>query len=171
MVGAPAGQDRIKSVRHHGDGIAFSFQNRKLRDHGLRLCKLVFSAVRHQHAACPDGGIKHLHQSLLRAAVQPGQSLKPFCTDFIFIYISLFKIAVLPGRHLNLNGSLLMRAVCIQKCALKVDDGPAPPLHDKPRAFGHDRNPCSLKVFLRGILHELRLVLRVNNDRHALLGL
>ena len=69
VVGAPAGQIRIKAVAHHRHGICLSLQHRQLRHHGLGLSQLILSAVRHQHAAGSDGAVEHLHQSLLGAYI------------------------------------------------------------------------------------------------------
>ena len=65
VVRAPAGQVRIIAVAHHGNGIGFSLQYRKLRNHSLGLGQLVLSAKRHKYAACADGAVKTLHQTLL----------------------------------------------------------------------------------------------------------
>ena len=77
MIGAPAGQIRIKTIAHHGNGICFSLQHRKLGNHGLCLCQLIFSAVRHKYASCTDGTVKHLYKAFLRAYVQISQHLQP----------------------------------------------------------------------------------------------
>ena len=65
MIGAPAGQIRIKTIAHHGNSICFSFQHRKLGNHGLCLCQLIFSAVRHEYGTGSNGTVKALHQALL----------------------------------------------------------------------------------------------------------
>ena len=69
MVGAIGRQIRIKSVAHHGHGITRSRKDRKLCHHGLRLRQLVFAAIGHGHRSGADGGVKPLHQTLLRAFV------------------------------------------------------------------------------------------------------
>ena len=70
VVRAPGGQIGVKAAAHERHRIRFSFQNGKLCRHHLRLGKLIFSTVGHQHAARTDGGVEHLHQSLLGADVQ-----------------------------------------------------------------------------------------------------
>ena len=65
VIWAPAGDIGVKSIAHHGYGVRRSVSHRHLSHHGLGLCQLVFTAVRHQHAGRPDGGIEHLHQTLL----------------------------------------------------------------------------------------------------------
>ena len=34
-------------------------------NHGLCLCQLIFTTVRHKYAACADGTVKHLHETFL----------------------------------------------------------------------------------------------------------
>ena len=69
MVRAPGGQIRIKAICHHRYRIGLSFQDRKLGYHRLSLGQLILTAVRHQHAACADGGVEHFHKTLLGADI------------------------------------------------------------------------------------------------------
>ena len=74
-----------------------ALQHRKLRYHRLCLGQLILSAVRHQHGACADGAVEHLHQSLLGAYSlgQPGYSshfARTSATSFSY------KVFVLLGR-------------------------------------------------------------------------
>ena len=69
MIRRPAGQIGIKSITHHGNGIRISFEYRKFGYHCLGLGQLIFSAIRHQYAACSDGAVEHLHQTLLGANI------------------------------------------------------------------------------------------------------
>ena len=69
VIRAPAGQIRIIAVAHHGNGIGFSLQYRKLRNHSLGLGQLVLAAKRHKYAACADGAVKTLYQALLGAYI------------------------------------------------------------------------------------------------------
>ena len=70
VIRAPGGQVRIEAVAHHGHGIGLAFQYGQLGYHGLGLGQLIFSAVRHQYAAGTDGGVKHLHQTLLGTYIE-----------------------------------------------------------------------------------------------------
>ena len=65
VIRAPGGKIRIKAIAHHCHGICLSLQHRKLSHHGLCFCQLIFTAIRHQHAACTNRRVKHFHQSLL----------------------------------------------------------------------------------------------------------
>ena len=94
VIGAPGGEVRIEAIAHQRHRIRLSFQNGKLRRHHLRLGELIFSAVGHQHAARADGGVEHLHQSLLGADVQVGKEGQP----------RLLRVARLHGLSRRGNG-------------------------------------------------------------------
>ena len=66
---APTGKIGIETIGHHRYRIRLSLKDRQLGHHRLRLGQLISAAVRHKHAAGPDGGIKHLHQPLLGADI------------------------------------------------------------------------------------------------------
>ena len=70
VVWAPGGQIGIKSIGHHGYGVAFSLLHRKLCHHALGLGQLILSTIGHENTSCADGTIKHLHQPLLGADVK-----------------------------------------------------------------------------------------------------
>jgi len=64
---------------------------------------------------------------------------------------------------------VLDRAVRVEERARKVGNRLSAPVHDHAGAFGDDCNAVGLQVFgLRGS-DELRLILRRDDDRHALL--
>ena len=65
VIRTPGGKIRIKAITHHCHGICLSLQYRKLSHHGLCFRQLIFTAIRHQHAACANRRVKHFHQSLL----------------------------------------------------------------------------------------------------------
>ena len=69
VIWAPAGKIWVKSISHHRYCIGLTFQYRKLCYHGLSLCQLIFSTIRHQHTASTDRTVEHLHKSLLGASV------------------------------------------------------------------------------------------------------
>ena len=89
VIRAPARYVWIKAVAHHGNGVGLSIRNRHFCNHGLSFRQLIFSAVRHQHAGCSDGGVEHLNKSLLGACVKIGQSGQPFFFDIGNITASL----------------------------------------------------------------------------------
>ena len=131
MIRAPAGQIRIESVSHHGDGITFSAVHGELGDHRLCLGQLVFSAVGHQHGSGSDGGVEHLDQSLLGAAVQILQPAGPAVIDPVLFKRLLLKVPVLMRRHLYLDIRLLVGSVGIEERSADINDRMSAPVHDK----------------------------------------
>ena len=65
VVRAPARQIRVESIAHHGHTVCLPFQDRHLCHHCLRLCELIFPAVRHKHRSCADGAVEHFHKAFL----------------------------------------------------------------------------------------------------------
>ena len=122
MVRAPGRKIRVEAVAHHGNGIGLSAEYGKLCHHCLCFGKLVLTAVRHQHAACADGGVEHLHQTLLGADIQVAHKCQPcalyiFVLNFFFYFINCnpVKIIVFFGRNVHGNFGFLMGAVGIQE--------------------------------------------------------
>ncbi len=122
VVRTPGGKKRIKATTHHGDSIRPALQNRKLRNHGLGLRELMLSSVGHQHAARAYGGVKHLHQTLLRAHIQVMQQFQPCPAHISFFQLPacrgngpFVKIIILFIRNVHFYPGLLMCAVGIQK--------------------------------------------------------
>ena len=71
--------------------------------------------------------------------------------------------------RLDADARVLDCAVRVEEGARKVGDRLSAPVHDHAGAFGDDCNAVGLQVFgLRGS-DELRLILRRDDDRHALL--
>ena len=195
VVRAPVGQIRVKAIAHHGDGVCLSAQNRELGDHGLRLGKLILSAVRHVHRARADGGVKHLHQALLRADVQILQGCEERIAEelgfrlilILFLGVlggllrqgnqrvnllggELLEIVVIHGRDVHFHVRLLMRAVGVEEASRQINDRFAPPLQDQSRRLSDHCHLRRLEVFFFCIGKELFRVLRRNHDSHALLG-
>ena len=177
MVRAPGGQVRVEAAAHEGHRIRFSFQNGKLRRHHLRLGELIFSAVGHQHAARADGGVEHLHQSLLGADVQIGKQRKP-CLLRVSRFHGLsrrrngpgIKIAGTLFRHLHVYIRLLMRAVGIQEGSGQVHDLLSSPGKHQSGLFGHLGHAHRFQILLRRIAKEGVHILRVHHHGHSLLG-
>ena len=178
VVWAPAGQIRIKTVAHHRYGIGrIRACHRQLRYHGLRLGQLIFTAVRHKYACCTDGSIKHFHQALLGADIQICQYRKP--CRFLIARFQCFRCFF--GSHFlqrilfllrNIHGyaALLMCAVGIQERSGKVYDIFAAPLQHQTGFFGNNRHFGRFQIFLIRIFHKFRHILRIDDDRHTLLG-
>ena len=169
VVRAPAGKIGIETIAHHGNGIGLSFENRKLRYHGLGLSELIFSAVRHQNTACTDGTVEHFHQSLLGAAIQIFQRIQPFGSDIGYLFP--FEEGILFGRNLYINVGLLMSSVRIQEGSGDIYDLFSSPYQNQTRTLGHDCNFYGLQVLLLGIFEELIHIFRIHNDCHTLLRL
>ena len=69
VIRTPAWQIRIKSITHHGYAVRCTILYRNFCHHRLRLCHLIFSAMRHEHWSGSDGTVKHFHKTLLRAYI------------------------------------------------------------------------------------------------------
>ena len=65
MIWAPGGKIWIKAIAHHSDSLGFSVLYRNLCNHGLCLCQLIFTAVRHKYTARSDGTVEHLNKTFL----------------------------------------------------------------------------------------------------------
>ena len=169
MIRAPARQVRIKAIAHHRNRIAFSFEYRKLRHHRLRLGQLIFSSIWHKYGARSDRAVKHLDQSLLRAAVQICQCLQPFFADIC--NLSSCKIFVCLRWHLHLDGRLLMRAVRVKEGSGNVYDLLVPPDQHQTRLLCDNRHLDSFQILLIRIGKEGLNILRIDNDCHTLLRL
>ena len=170
VIGAPAGYIRIKSITHHGDRFRLSVRNRYLCHHRLGLSHLIFSAIRHQCAGCPDGRVKHFHQPLLRACVQVRQSFQPFCLHIGDIP-GTFQNGIRLCRNFHEHIVFLMRAIGIQERTGNVDDFFSSPAHHKARFLRYHCHLSRLQVFLVCIIHKSFPVLRINDYRHTFLGL
>ena len=64
-----------------------------------------------------------------------------------------------------------MCPIRVEESPLNVDDGLPSPVHDQPRLLCNLRHLCSLKVLLRRIFHESRLIHWIDDDRHPFLRL
>ena len=70
MIRTPTWKIRVKSITHHRHTVSCSVLHGNLCYHGLCLCHLIFSTVRHKDRACADWTVKHLNKSFLRADIQ-----------------------------------------------------------------------------------------------------
>ena len=170
VIRAPAGKIRIKTVSHHGDGRGFSFKHRYFRYHGLRLCQLIFSSVRHKNTACADGGIEHLDKALLRACVQIRQCVKPLLSDIADVSASS-QCGIRGIRNIHINIRFLMSAVGVQERAGQVDDVFSSPVQDKSRLLRDDSHLHCFQVLLCRIGKELIRVFGAYHNSHTFLGL
>ena len=169
VIRAPAGQVRIKAVAHHGHSIRLSLQHRQLRHHSLRLRQLILSAVGHQHAACADGAVEHLHKPLLGAHIQVFQGLHPLRADVAhFVSHKIFPVFI---RQVHSHGRLLMSAVRIQKSSGNIDNLFSSPEKHKSRALRHLSYRRCLQIFLRRIGKEGCFILLIHDNCHTLLRL
>ena len=166
----PGGQIRVKSVRHQRSGIALSLQRRNLGCHHLRRGILILSSERHQDSCRADGGIKHLHKALLRAAVQSRQSLKQKVL-YLFFRKRLLRKEALSLRHHNPGIRLLVRSVGVQKCTAQVNDRFPSPVHDKTCIVCDNCHRNRLQILLGSKLQKLVRMLRRHDNRHSLLRL
>ena len=178
MIRTPAGQIRVETIAHHGHRVTLSGHHRHLRHHGLRLCQLILSAVRHIYAARADGSVKHLHQSLLGADIQILQSIQPCCFHIILFQIignriqsNLIQIVVLPGRNLNCHAGLLMSAVGVQERPGQIYNFFSAPYQNQTGILCNNSHRNCLQIFLISVSQELIHVLRRNHNCHTLLRL
>ena len=134
------------------------------------------TAVRHQNTSCPDGGIEHLHQSLLGANIQIIQHSQPCVLDISRLKLftdrgnrPFFKIVILLVRYINLHNGLLMRSVGIEEGSLQIDDLLSSPVQHQSRLLGDNSHRYRLKVLLRRIFQEFIHICRGHNNSHTLL--
>ena len=168
MIRAPAGNERIKAIAHHGCRICLSPLCRKLSDHGLYGSSLIKTAVGHEHRPRADRGIKHLNKPLLRCFIQVAHRLKP-CLPYILYRNHLTEIGLFLIRHHNPYICLLMSSVCIKEASCKIHYSPASPCHMKSRLLCHYSDLCRLEILLRGISHKLSHVSGFDYHCHPLL--
>ena len=124
--------------------------------------------MRHEYGAGADGAVKHLHKPLLGADIQIAQRIEP-CGFYVCNLVSAEQ-GVCVGRDLHFHIRLLVRAVCIEERSGEIYDLFSSPDQDKSRFFRDNGNLRRLQIFLCGVSHELIHILRIYNNRHALLG-
>ncbi len=167
MISAPRRKIRIKAITHHSHEIRFSLKNGELRNHGLNLRELVFTAVRHKYRRRADRAVKHLDKSLLRAYVEVGQRIEPRL--FNVSHIMRLKRIPFLVRNLNRYVRLLMRSVRVKESPAYIDDLFASPLKHKALFFGHDGDSHRLKVLLVREGEKFIDIGRIDDDSHSLL--
>ena len=169
VIRTPAWQIRIKSITHHRNGIAFTMHNRKLCNHTLRLCHLVFSTVRHENRACSNGSVEHLNQTFLRAYIQIFQSIQPFF--FYIANLNLFlKDGIFSWRNINFNRCFLVCTVGVQEGTGNIYNLFSSPWKNKSRIFGNNCNLYRLQILFFCIAKEFIYILRIYHNSHTLLG-
>ena len=168
VIRAPGGQIGVKSITHHGHGVAVSGQHRQLGHHSLGLRHLILSAVRHEDRSRPDGTVEHLHQALLRADIQIRQRFQPF-RPHVF-HLRPAQDAVLAAWDIHGHTGFLMSPVGVQKRSGDIYDLQAAPHQHQPRFLCHHRHLCGFQVFLPGIGEESLRVARIYHHCHPFLG-
>ena len=159
-------------------------QNRDFRSHRLRFGQLIAAAVRHRDRTRADRGVEAFHQTFLRADVQirqdrPERFRKYFrfhCCIFERIDVlrhafgsNLVQIAVFLLRRKHIHIIFLMRAVGIEEVSGKIDNRLSSPSEHKACRLGYHSDMRCLQILLRGQSKETILVLRCDNNSHALL--
>ena len=159
--------------------MALSCLDRNLRGHGLGLGQLILASVGHEDGTGPDGGVKHLNQTLLAAGIEVGKGVKkgspPVAPVNICLYLGqnsmVEEMAVIGRRSRNDGLGLEMGPVRIHEGPGEVYDFLPPPLQDESRLFRNDRHIGGFEVLLGRILHEELFVFGRHNNCHPLLGL
>ena len=184
MIRAPGTEIRIKSVAHHSHCIRLSAQNGELGDHRLSLSQLIFSTVRHIYRAGSDGGVEHLHKTLLRADVEIRQRALHSLYEVLSGHVAVsavsksianaftgefIEIIVLLGGHEHFYIRSLMRAVCVKESSGDVDYRLPSPVEHKSGLLCDYCDRSSLKVLFRRISKELFLIFGCYNYGHSLL--
>ena len=171
VEGAPAAQRRDEAIAHRGGGVCLALKHRDARAHRVLRRELVFASVWHQHCARADGGVKPLHQPLLRADGQAGKVIPQRLRLRLPGELGRNGGAVILFRVDR--GDLCLRvlgdAIGIEKCTAQGDDLVAAPFHGKIRLVFDDGHRGCLQVFLCSERRERFHVLRRKHDRHALL--
>ena len=134
-------------------------QHGQQRRHRLRGGALRLAAKRHEQRERTDGRVEALGQSTAGRA--------PEAARHVAQRVRHGSGLLLP--RCDADARVLDRAVRVEERTRKVGDRLAAPAHHHAGALGHDRDAVGLQVFsLRGG-DEFRLILRRDDDGHALL--
>ena len=134
-------------------------QHRQQRRHRLRGTALRLAAKGHEQRERTDGGVEALGKAAAGRALEAARHVAQRVRRGSSLLLS----------RLDADARVLDCAVRVEEGARKVGDRLAAPVHDHAGALSHDGHAVGLQVFgLRGG-DELRLILRRDDDGHALL--
>ena len=136
-------------------------QHRQQRRHRLRGAALRLAAKGHEQRERTDGGVEALGKAAAGRALEAARHIAQRARRASGLRLLLSRF--------HANACVLDCAVRVEEGARKVGDRLAAPVHDHAGALSHDGHAVGLQVFgLRGG-DELRLILRRDDDGHALL--
>ena len=134
-------------------------QHRQQRRHRLRGTALRLAAKGHEQRERTDGGVEALGETAAGRALEAARHVAQRVRRGSSLLLS----------RLDADARVLDCAVRVEEGARKVGNHLAAPVHDHAGALSHDGHAVGLQVFgLRGG-DELRLILRRDDDGHALL--
>ena len=136
-------------------------QHRQQRRHRLRGTALRLAAKGHEQRERTDGGVEALGETAAGRALEAARHIAQRARRASGLRLLLSRF--------HANACVLDCAVRVEEGARKVGDRLAAPVHDHAGTLSHDGHAVGLQVFgLRGG-DELRLILRRDDDGHALL--
>ena len=168
VVRAPDRKVRVVAEGHDAGRIGITV-HRKLLYGNLRLGKLTFTAVRHEHRGTAHGRVEHLHEPLLGSDVRGSHDGEHLLRKGLSLRRTHEGILVLHGQDLRLR--IMLRTGTVDEFAGKVAHLHAGIEHPHPAGIRNIGHMGHFDVIGPAEGHEALFISRFHDDGHTLMGL